>query len=232
MSTWRHDNPPHQHPVLALYQRRPNQRPTISNYCDELERYGDAMQQQAKEGLQKVKMQTAVPTKTPKVISAVTRADADGDSSLSTGETAVLKAVFQYGERSAPFPAIALMTGYASRSITNYVGRLAAVGLVERVLGGLLITDAGKTKVPAGTKPYPRGKALIEHLIRTLPEGESRVLAEVLEAHPNAAQIQELQVATKYAPRSITNYAGRLTARRAIVRVGRGALKIHPEVLK
>lgn len=172
-------------------------------------------------------------TQIPKVISQSTTLDESPAAPLQAGENSVLHAVFLYGKSGAPRSALVLMTGYKQRSVQNYIASLVKSGLVKRGEHSIVITDAGAALIPKGTKPYPKGgRALIEHLIQVLPDGESKVLGIALGAHPSPAALQACVAETGYKPRSIQNYAANLIARRACTRAGPGLLKIHHEVMK
>ena len=169
-------------------------------------------------------------TETPKVITKATQLDRNdaNTSDLPRGDAAVLAVAFQYGLRGAPTAAVALMTGLKARTIQNSVVRLRAHpsgALVERDNGRLVITPAGEKLVPAGTKPFPRGKALVQQLIKTLPDGESKLLAMALDAHPKPISTSEIAEHTPYATRTVQNLIVRLVSRLAIARAAPGQIK-------
>lgn len=149
---------------------------------------------------------------------------------LPPGEAESLKVIYSYGETGASVQVIQLSTGYAARSVQNYVQRLVTRRLIERVGGRLVITDAGVKLIPRGLPKRPRGKKLVQYLIDTLPDGESKLFALVHAAHPAPTPVSELHEKTGYAERSVQNYLQRLVTRRAISRAGRGQVVVHPEV--
>jgi hypothetical protein len=153
-------------------------------------------------------------------------------SELPTGEAAILKAAFEYGDRGISMAALAVITGYKRRSVQAYVQRLVTQDMLERITPGrVLISALGKKAVPGGARPDPRGKALVTHLVNTLPEGEAKILGLVSAEKNKQMRVQDLQPATGYAQRSVQAYVQRLVTRQILARAGAGQVKLHPEVL-
>lgn len=148
---------------------------------------------------------------------------------LPAGEAAVLIGVFQYGDRGVSKTTLTVMTGYRSGYIDQCLVKLVAKSLVERLgPGRVVITTEGRNLVPRGTKPYPRGKKLIEYLVQTLPEGEGAVLAAIAKSKTAIVRVKDLGLS--YKPGYIDQCLVKLVARRALQRCGPGQVQVHPEV--
>jgi hypothetical protein len=195
------------------------------SYYEELERYGDVMQQQAKESLQKVKTPSAAPTKIPKVISAVTRAEVDGGSNpkaLPPGELKTLRAIAT-AKDGATLAFIVLVTGYRAGSIKSYTNRLSTRALVTRDHGRFFATPEGLTAAPSAS--LPSGKKLAEYYLKTLPPGEAQVLRIIFEHYPRQLTLEDItEHSVDLAAGSVKSYVGRLRTREIVERRGEHVL--------
>jgi len=142
----------------------------------------------------------------------------NGDG-LPKGECRVLTAIAQAGAVGASRAYVSQMTGYKSRSITDYATRLRSKGYVT---GGwpVVATESGKLALGPSFKPLPTGSALLAYWMGKLSPGESRLLEVYTMAYPQAVSHEQVRSATGYAQRSVTDYASRLLSRRLITKVG------------
>lgn len=147
-----------------------------------------------------------------------------GDVKIGAGELAILTAAAQH-IAGVTREQLSVLTGYKRSSRDTYLQRLKAAGLVEQ-LGELLIaTDAGTRTLGPDFVPLPTGRALREHWLANLPEGERRILDLVCRAHPKAISRDRLSEKTGYKRSSRDTYLQRLGARRLIEAEGRGEVR-------
>lgn len=181
----------------------------------------------------KRKAPPAVPAEAPPRArrERTSRAPADATSNgLPSGEAAVLQAIAQYGERGVRMTTVMVMTGYKKSYVNLCIQSLRSQQLIDRPEPGLVTVNAlGRDKLPKNFKPYPTGKKLLQHLIDTLPSGESNILRCVPVA-PKDVEIKSLLSETGYKKSYVNLCVQSLVSRRAVRRSRPGFLQIHPEV--
>lgn len=153
---------------------------------------------------------------------------------LPAGDAAVLQAIAQYGDRGVGPSTIMVMTGYKKSYVNLCINNLRSHAdgpLVDRPSPGhLKINALGLRHVPKDFKRLPVGKKLVQHLIDTLPLGESSILKCIATAHPGEVSLQEVSADTGYKKSYINLCVQSLVSRRAIRRARPGVVTIHPEV--
>lgn len=140
---------------------------------------------------------------------------------LPSGAQEVMKAAYQYGELGAPTGAIHMMTGHASRTVTNYLTLLAnheAGALIERRGDRVVCTELGRACVPEGTVPFPTGMALVEHLRQVLQGSIFAVLKFIAGNHPEPVSIPRIAAHLGLSERTVTNYLTELSSIDVVVR--------------
>jgi hypothetical protein len=154
------------------------------------------------------------------------RAIQAGGSDLAKGERAVLTAVAQHGEQGVTREQLTVLTGYKRSSRDTYLQRLGAQQMVQaRGDGQVVTTAAGLDALGPDFVPLPTGEALRAHWMQTLPEGERRILAVLLEAYPKALEREVISEHTQYLRSSRDTYLQRLRARQLVTTEGRGAVR-------
>lgn len=151
-------------------------------------------------------------------------------SKLGAGERTILTAITQHPD-GVTREQLTVLTGYKRSSRDTFLQRLHAAGLVERQDDGrIAATRAGVKELGPGFRPLPTGRALLEHWLERLPEGERRVLDVVAKAHPRAVERAAIDERTGYKRSSRDTFLQRLGARRLVVSEGRGAVRMSPEL--
>lgn len=143
---------------------------------------------------------------------------------MGKGERVVLSAVAQHAE-GITREHLTVLTGYKSSSRNTYLQRLQQRGYVRAALGVINITDEGIQSLGNDYAPLPEGEELREYLMKTLPEGERRILGILINSYPAVVDREMLSTETGYAPSSRNTYLQRLTARQLVEFEGRGAIK-------
>lgn len=143
------------------------------------------------------------------------------DTNLGKGEREILTAIAQYEEATTKH--IAVLTGYKATSRREYLRKLVAAGYVRKVGESYLATQAGLDALGDFT-PLPTGRALLEHLMQTLPEGEKKLFSAIVGEYPNPVTKEWLQTETNYRATSVREYARKLIARK-IVEMANGGYK-------
>lgn len=149
---------------------------------------------------------------------------------MGNGEKVILNAIAQYPE-GMTMDHLAVLTGYKSTSRTVYTQQLAKKGYIQKTSSGLLITSSGIEILGSDYKPLPEGAELREHLLKTLPEGERKVFAAILNSYTSDGVTKEqIMNDTGYKSTSVTVYVQRLAARKVITN-DRGVIKVSEKLL-
>lgn len=153
----------------------------------------------------------------------------DEVSDLNVGEKKVLIAVAGDADGLTK-EHITVLVGYKSTSRNEYIRRLKAKGYVD-VRGDLVIaTQEGVNALGNDYEQLPAGKDLQDHYLRTLPEGERKIFAYLLERdEPDGVGREEISDATNYKATSRNEYLRRLIARKLVVAVG-GNVKVSDKL--
>lgn len=144
----------------------------------------------------------------------------DGTTSdIGKGERIILTAIAQYDAGVTP-EQLTVLTGYKRSSRNTYLQRLKQAGLITPDGARLVATDAGIDVLGDDYEPLPTGAALRAHVLATLPEGERRILTELIDAYPNAVSRDDLSERTGYKRSSRNTYLQRMRARELIIVTG------------
>lgn len=142
---------------------------------------------------------------------------------LGKGEEVVLNTIAQY-PNGISTEHIAVITGYKATSRRTYLQILKQKGFIRQE-GELYIAEpSGVSALGDSFKELPTGKALQDHVMTTLPEGERKVLQVLLECYPNSISFSDIEVATNYKPTSRRTYLQKLGARK-LAEVSAGTAK-------
>lgn len=134
-------------------------------------------------------------------------------TSAPKGERRLLIAIAQH-PGGVTREQLTVLTGYKRSSRDTYLQRLRARGAVEET-DRLRATSEGRAELGADFKPLPTGKALREHWLANLPEGERRILALLIEAGRPVTR-DTLSDKTGYRRSSRDTYVQRLRARQLV----------------
>lgn len=140
---------------------------------------------------------------------------------LPKGERACLIAAAQH-PNGVTRQQLTVLTGYKRSSRDAYIQRLRERGYInagERITA----TDGGVAALGNAYEPLPTGAALREHVLRTLPEGERKVLEVLINAWPNEVRRDDIDAATGYKRSSRDAYLQRLSARELVAAAGGSA---------
>jgi uncharacterized protein len=135
-------------------------------------------------------------------------------SDLPKGERIVLTAIAQHGEASRE--QLTVLTGYKRSSRDAYLQRLRERGCIEIDGDRISATDAGVKALGPNYAPLPTGDDLRDYWLSKLPEGERRILSEVIEVYPHAIERDTLSEVTSYKRSSRDAYLQRLQARKLV----------------
>lgn len=147
----------------------------------------------------------------------------DDNAPLGKGEIVVLKAIAQF-EEGTTNEHVAVLTGYKKTSRRVYLQRLSQKGYINVSGENIIATEAGIEALGSDFEPLPVGDELREHLLRTLPEGEKKVLSVLINAYPDNCSFEAIEEATNYKKTSRRVYLQRLGARK-LVEVFSGSAK-------
>lgn len=121
---------------------------------------------------------------------------------------------------------LTVLVGYKATSRNEYIRRLKARGYVDFDGERVVATQEGIAELGDDHKPLPTGVELQEHHMRTLPEGERKIFSYLLEQHPREVGREELSEAINYKATSRNEYLRRLIARKLVMTVGQGFVKL------
>lgn len=143
-----------------------------------------------------------------------TNGHAKADAALPVGERAVLIAAAQY--EGVDRDQLSVLTGYKRSSRDAYIQRLREKGYIEVSGQTVTPTDAGRDALGSDYAPLPTGPDLQAYWQQRLPEGERKILSELIAAYPNALPRSDLDDATGYKRSSRDAYIQRLKSRRLV----------------
>lgn len=135
---------------------------------------------------------------------------------LQAGESAVLKAVAQLSDSGITRPHITALTGYKKSTRDRYLLTLKSRGLVRDEGGKIYAEPAGVQALGPDFEPLPTGEALQRHLMQTLPEGEKKILAALIEAYPDGLERDAITEATGYQKSTRDRYLLYLSAKELV----------------
>lgn len=144
------------------------------------------------------------------------RFDSEPALMIGKGERQILIAIAQH-EEGISREHLTVLTGYKRSSRDAYLQRLQSKGYIQiREQGMFFVSHEGIDILGSDYKPLPTGEDLREHLMRSLPEGEKRILAILVEQYPNEVDREYLTEQTGYQRSSRDAYVQRLTARQLV----------------
>jgi len=146
------------------------------------------------------------------------------DVTLGKGEKTILNAIAQYSE-GITNEHIAILTGYKATSRRVYLQKLVAGGFVEKQGANYVATGHGIAALGSEYQELPKGRALLEHWLEKLPEGERKILQMVYH-HNGELTRQEISDLTGYKSTSVRVYVQKLMARQILEHAPAGAVKI------
>lgn len=141
---------------------------------------------------------------------------------LPIGEEKILAALIQYPnglERNQ----LTVLTGYKRSTRDAYIQRLGEKSFVEVRGGKVLATSEGVAALP-NYEPLPTGEALQAYWRDRLPEGEWKILEQLIASYPVALDRDYLTEQTGYKRSTRDAYIQRL-ASKELVEPGRGEVK-------
>jgi uncharacterized protein len=156
------------------------------------------------------------PVATPAVRVAPSHSPADGDSNvkLGTGERRCAIAIAQHQPNGCARDQLSALTGFRRSTRNTYLQRLLSAGLVAQNGERFVITEAGIDWIGSGYEPLPTGGELQDYWLNKLPQGESAVLATVIEK-PGISR-DEISEITQFKRSTRNTYIQRLAARELV----------------
>lgn len=152
----------------------------------------------------------------------VSREAAASNGDLGKGEKKVLAAIAQHSG-GVTREQLTVLTGYKRSSRDTYLQRLRAGELVAFDGESILATNLGVAALGDDFEPLPTGKALRDHWLAKLPDGERRILEYLIPFGMNRVDRESIDVGYKRSSRD--TYLQRLAARQ-LVKVDRGTVRV------
>lgn len=137
----------------------------------------------------------------------------EGETNLSKGPETILNAIAQY-PGGVTTEHIAILTGYKGTSRRTYLQKLTALGYVTKSGDNYEATEEGVDALGDRLERLPTGRALLEHWLAKLPEGEKRVLQSIVDGNTTREMIEQY---TEYKTTSVRTYLQKLGARKIVV---------------
>lgn len=140
---------------------------------------------------------------------------AAGGKKWGPGERAVLAAIAQHAQ-GITREHLTVLTGYKRASRNTYLQRLGAAGLVRSEGDRFFATDEGVLELGSDYQQIPQsGPQLVEHVMRTLPPGEAKILQALID-NSSGLERESLTDLTGYTRASRNTYIQRLGARQLV----------------
>lgn len=137
-------------------------------------------------------------------------------SPLPKGELACLTAAAQH-PNGVTRQQMTVLTGYKRSTRDAYILRLQQRGYLTGTDSGRIMANRdGIAALGDDFEPLPTGAALREHVLRTLPEGEAKVLQAVILAWPNGVDREWIGDTTGFKRSTRDAYLQRLSARELV----------------
>lgn len=137
------------------------------------------------------------------------------NGTIAKGERSVLIALAQYPEGCAR-DQITILTGYKRSTRDAYIQRLIGRGYANIGNGVVLATDEGVTALGDDYEPLPTGFDLQQYWLQRLPEGERKILKELVWSGRKTIDRDTLTEKTGYMRSTRDAYIQRLKARRLV----------------
>lgn len=135
-----------------------------------------------------------------------------GTLSLPPGERAVLIAAAQFA--GVARDQLTVLTGYKRSTRDAYIQRLREKGFVAIDGQTITATEDGWAALPPDYDPLPVGADLQSYWLARLPDGERRILQELIAAYPDSVQRADLDAATGFKRSTRDAYLQRMKAKR------------------
>lgn len=135
--------------------------------------------------------------------------------SLPPGERATLTACAQH-PGGCTREQLSILTGYKRSTRDAYLQRLREKGLIDAGRDRITATDAGLDALGSSFEPLPTGAALRAYWLMKLPDGESKVLQEVIQQYPGSVTREILDDLTGFKRSTRDAYIQRLKARQLV----------------
>jgi predicted transcriptional regulator len=140
----------------------------------------------------------------------------DSGSGLPSGERRLLVAIAQQRGGGATLSLLRLLSGFKTSSVKTYLTRLRGKGLVTNE-GDRFHLTAGAYEILGDFEPLPTGRALRDHWLSELPDGESKILSILFGVYPHVMSVDEIVQRTPYTLSSVKTYVTRLKTKGLIV---------------
>lgn len=150
----------------------------------------------------------------------VTRTDIDMNDlvevKLGKGEIAVLTAVAQH-DGGISREHLTAVTGYKKSTRNRYLQYLQAKEYVKDENDRIFLTTSGAEALGPDYIPLPTGADLLDHLLKTLPEGEKKILGVLAQSDPSVGlHREEISNLTGYKKSTRNRYIQHLQARELV----------------
>lgn len=146
-------------------------------------------------------------------------ADTSNLGNMNAGERKVLIAIAGDVEGITK-DHLTVLVGYKTTSRNEYIRRLKTRGYIAIEGDRIIATQEGIAELGSDHKELPTGRELQEYHLRTLPEGERKILALLIEAHDTnvdgVMSRDDIGEATGYKTTSRNEYLRRLIARKLV----------------
>lgn len=147
--------------------------------------------------------------------------EVEGNGSISKGEMLVLRALASFASEGMTRAHLTIATGYKKSTRDRYINYLQQKMLV-RVEGGRVFIEESES---GNFEPLPRGEALIEHYLNTLPEGERKIFKVLTDAGGAPVDREAITNETNYQKSTRDRYINYLQTRELVENVGRGLVR-------
>lgn len=162
-----------------------------------------------------------MPISAPKLVFTAPQIESGDETpgQIGKGEKVILTAIAQYPE-GITNPHIAILTGYKNTSRRTYLQKLKLRGFIESKGDMIFTTPLGIEELGESFEPLPTGEELRKQLLQTLPEGERRIFAVLVDIYPLTITREEIMERTAYKTTSVRTYIQKLNARHIIDSIG------------
>jgi hypothetical protein len=140
------------------------------------------------------------------------------DTTLGSGPRKVAIAIAQR-TNGATREQLTTITGFRKSTRNRYLQYLTAAGMAVEQSGRFVLTDAGATWLGDDYEQLPTGPALAEQWLRTLPEGQSKILRVVLD-NPDGVSRDAITDATGFKKSTRNRYLQYLQSQELVIAQG------------
>lgn len=155
---------------------------------------------------------------------------ASGQSvNLPKGEAAILTACIQYDPEGRTREQLTVITGFKRSTRDAYIYRLAEKGYLDLSGDKVTATQEGINALP-NVAPLPTGEELQQFWLNKLPQGERKILEELIEAYPEALTRDELTESTGFKRSTRDAYIYRMLSKKVVTEPERGTVKASEDL--